>query len=449
VPVLEPVIMNDRRFSVPTVPEAVERIRAREPQLSAFVSTRLDEALGEHAARMAEAARSDLHGLPYALKDSWDVAGMATSGGSWRFRDRVPSVSSPVYEAFDAAGGVLVGKTNLSDLALAPEAASFVGGVTANPRDLSRTAGGSSGGAAAAVADRMIAFDWGSDIGGSIRLPAAYCGIYGLRLSSATWPLHGDFPSPPESLKWMNGQGPLASDLGVMRAVLRAAAPRLRSGAERPFALRGVTMWIPDGSARARWPSFESDVRGALGRAFERVERNDRLGSMQRAYRATLAMWSSHFEDLLACDPISLGEGIGAVLSSVVLRGSLGDRRFHPVTAQILLLIAIGRVTIFRDRKRASAAAEAFRAAMQREWDEGWVVAAPTATHPAPRHGRSILDQHTLVCTMPGNLCDATGLAIPWGTFDDGMPRSMQLLGPPGSEQVLLDAAERLAHRDR
>ena len=148
-----------------TVPEAVARIRARNPILHAFVSTSLDEALLEARARADERPRSLLHGVPYSLKDQWDTAGIPTTGGSYRYKDRVPRVSSPVHLAFEAAGAVLLGKTNLSDLAMVSESASYVGGVARNPHDLARTPGGSSGGAAAAVVDGMSAFDWGADVG--------------------------------------------------------------------------------------------------------------------------------------------------------------------------------------------------------------------------------------------------------------------------------------------
>jgi len=155
------------------VEDAVERIRLRNPTLCAFVTTRLDQALERDAELARAEPRSPLHRVPYALKDLWDTAGIPTTGGSDRFIDRVPETSSPVFEVFEAAGAVLMGKTNLSDMSLPPEATSYVGGATKNPHDLERTAGGSSGGAACAVADGMVAFDWGSDFGGSIRMPAA------------------------------------------------------------------------------------------------------------------------------------------------------------------------------------------------------------------------------------------------------------------------------------
>lgn len=426
-----------------TVEHAVSRIRAKESSLSAFISMRLEAALAE-----AEAGRSGpLAGLPYSLKDLWDTAGIPTTAASARFRDRVPATSSPVHEIFEQAGAVLVGKTNASDLGLAVESQSYVGGVTKNPHDLRRTAGGSSGGAAAAVADRLVAFDWGSDFGGSIRLPAAYCGIYGLRLSTETWPMVGHFPMPPDPLRYMNGQGPMTRDLGLMRRLLAVTAPRLRTGPSRPFTLAGATLYTPTGAAAGRWPSFADDVGPALRRAGLEVRDDHQLLSHGKAGFLTKGYYTVHFEEFLELDEFSLWSGLAAVLSALVLRGRFGDRRFHPRTAEILLLLATGRALVFRDRPGVIERVEAYRRSVEAWWDRGQVLVLPTMVHPAPRHGRSVLEPRLTDCVMPGNLVDATALAIPFGRFADGLPRSVQLWGPPGSEELLLQVAESLTPR--
>jgi Asp-tRNA(Asn)/Glu-tRNA(Gln) amidotransferase A subunit family amidase len=426
-----------------TVPQAVARIRERNPLLHAFISTRLDEALVEARARATEPPRSPLHGVPYSLKDQWDTKGIPTTGGSYRYRDRVPTVSSPVHTAFEAAGAVLLGKTNLSDLAMVSESASYVGGVARNPRDQGRTPGGSSGGAAAAVVDGMSAFDWGADVGGSIRLPAAFCGALGMRLSSETWPLVGDFPSPPPSLHYMNGQGPITTTLAAMRAVLAVAAPALRTGRSRRFELRGAFIYEPrpdDGL----WPSFANDVAPHVLRAAGGARTDHGLLPFRDARPIYNAMWASHFEDLLGVDEdLDLSRGIRAVLSGVFLRGHFGDRRIYPSTAEIFLVIALGRATLYRDRMKAEAAAERYRASVAALWDRGYVIVAPTCLFSAPRHGRANYNVKLQSCAMPGNLADVTGLALPFGTFADGLPRSVQVWGPPGSEDVVIDVGER------
>jgi len=427
-----------------SVTQAVERIRARNPLLRAFISTRLEAALTEARARAAEAPRSLVHGVPYSLKDQWDTAGIRTTGGSYRYKDRVPAVSSPVHLAFEAAGAVLLGKTNLSDLAMVSESASYVGGVAKNPHDLDRTPGGSSGGAAAAVADGMSAFDWGADVGGSIRLPAAFCGVFGLRLSSETWPMVGDFPCPPPSLHYMNGQGPITRTLAGMRAALAVAAPTLRTGPSRRFQLRGAFLYAPrpkDGL----WPSFVSDVAPHVSHAAGEVRTDHGLLPFHDVRGIYGAMWASHFEDLLAVDEgLDLSRGLRAVLAGVFLRGRLGHRGLYPSTAEIFALIALGRVTLYRSRERAEASAERYRASVAALWDKGYVIVAPTCLFPAPRHGRANYNWKLQSCAMPGNLADVTGLAVPFGCFAGGLPRSVQIWGPPGSEATVLDVGERL-----
>jgi Asp-tRNA(Asn)/Glu-tRNA(Gln) amidotransferase A subunit family amidase len=429
----------------PTVEEAVRRIRAKNDVVRAFVCTRLEE-----AERRAEEVRrappaSPLAGMPYSLKDLWDTAGITTTGCSHRYKDRVPSESAPIHAVMERAGAVLLGKTNASDLGLAMESDSYVGGTTANPHNLSRTAGGSSGGAAAAVADRMAAFDWGSDFGGSIRLPSAFCGVYGMRLSSEAWPVVGHFPQPPMSLRSMNGQGPITARLDVMRDVLRVAAPVLRTGHVRRFELRGAFLYEPEGRFAGQWPSFTDDVSGPLRAAAGEVRKDHGLPSIGDAAAIARAMYSSHFMDFLESDKsISFLGGLRSTLSSVVFGDRFGDRSFHPRTAEMLLVIALGSVTIHRNRQRAELEAARYREDVSSIFDRGFVMVMPATTHPAPRHGKVFTTLGIGAFNMPGNVADVTGLAVPYGRFTDGMPRALQIWGPAGSEETLIDIAERL-----
>jgi len=429
-------------FSI-TVAESADRIRKRNATLSAFVSTRLDDALEEANALGGDRASASLAGVPFSLKDEWDTAALPTTGGSHRHRDRRPEQDGTVASAFREAGAVLMGKTNLSDLGLAPEACSYVGGSTKNPYDHRRTSGGSSGGSACAVADRMVAFDWGADIGGSIRLPAAFCGVLGLRLANETWPVDDIFPTPPSGLASMCGQGPFTHTTTEMRAVLDAVSGKLRTGTSHSFEPRGVALYVPE--HLGHWPTFEANVRAHLERASgSAVMLSPDLPDTRRMRRVYSAVWCSHFMDLVAADEsIELVGGLAGVLRAVVLRGRFGDLRFYPTTAELLALIALGRVTFFRNRETALRDAAEVRDGFRALWDRGLVVAMPVCTYPAPIVGRSNYNPHLLACTVAGNLADATGLAVPFGTFGD-LPRAVQLLGPPGSEQALLDMADRL-----
>ncbi len=426
-----------------TVASGVRRIRERGEELGVYVTALAESALADAETLAAEAPRSVLHGVPYGLKDEWDTAGIPTTAGSYRYRDRTPTHSCHVHQTFADAGAVLVGKTNLSDMGLAPEASSYVGGICRNPWDPERTAGGSSGGAAAGVAAGMQAFDWGTDIGGSIRMPAGFCGLLGLRLSAETWPIEDLFPTVPAKLNWMCGQGPITRTTDQMRAVLDVAAPRLCKAPPRAFSLKGAVIHEPD--VLGQWPTFRADVESHVAAAIDgAVTTEHELPGTTATRDAYSAVWGSHFDDVQAADTsLSLREGFRAVLSAVFLRGRFGDKRFHPTTAELLLLIALGRYTIFRNREKALRNAEAIRSTYGEIWDRGLLVVAPVCAFPAPKVGKTNRNLHILSCTVAGNISDATGIAIPFGRFPDGLPRSVQFMGPPGSERLLLDIADR------
>ncbi len=428
------------------VATAARRIRDHGDRLDVYIATRVPRALEE-----ARQRSGPLAGVPFGLKDEFDTPDLGTTGGSWRYRDRVtPGKRSAPHRAFDGAGAVLMGKTNLSDLGLPPEASSWVGGSTRNPFDPARTAGGSSGGSAAAVAYGMQAFCWGTDIGGSIRLPAAFCGVLGLKLSDETWPIEDMFPNVPPRMKWLCGQGPLARTTDQLRAVLDAAAPEIRVGEPRPFAPTAVELFGPDLRA---WPTFADDVGPVLKEALGLPIRTDgALAPPDQVREVFAGMWASHLDDLLAVDPeMTFWRGLGAVLSGAVLRGRVfGDRRFHPLTADLLLLIALGRYTLYRDREKATRKAHAVRDAVRALWADGRVVVMPVAVEPPPLRMRTTRHMKLLDYTVYGNLADATGLSIPFGTFaGTRLPRSIQVLGPPGSEDALLELGARIvAARD-
>lgn len=427
----------------PTLAEALSNIARHEPTVRAFISTRLPDARAEAEARAEGPRRSAVHGLPYSLKDMWDTAGLRTTGGSHRFRERVPAVSSPVHRVFEDAGAVLVGKTNLSDLGMALESDNWVGGTTTNPHDPRRTAGGSSGGAAAAVATRMAAFDWGSDFGGSIRLPAAYCGVWGMRLSSSAWPVVGSFPDGPEPVRYMNGQGPLAASLSMLRTALEVAAP-LRTGPVRRFTPRGAVLFAAKGLLGGQWQSFAEDVGGALANAAGGLHEPVGLPPPWRAMATAFGMYAAHFDALAASDPMGIRQGITAALSAILLRGRLGDRRIHPRSAEALANIGLLRVVLSGRLDRARRDAQHLRDDVEAVWDKGLVIVAPAAVFPAPLHGWSNANLLHWTYSTPFNVADATALAVPWGRFPGGMPRALQLLGPAGSEHALVELAARL-----
>ncbi len=171
------------------------RIAERNPELNAIVS------LDEERARAGAAAADEhlasghpvgpLHGLPFAIKDTHAVAGWRTTYGSPLFADHVPETDDLIVERIRRAGAVILGKTNVPEFAAGSHTFNRVFGTTRNPVDPTRSAGGSSGGAACALAAGMLPLAEGSDMGGSLRNPASFCGVVGLRPSLGrvpTWP---------------------------------------------------------------------------------------------------------------------------------------------------------------------------------------------------------------------------------------------------------------------
>ncbi len=238
----------------------VERLNG---PLNAVVALDADGA--RERARQADAALDQdepwgpLHGLPMTIKDSIEVAGMPTTGGAPEFAGHVPTAHADAVQRLTDAGAVVFGKTNLPLYAGDFQSYNEVYGVTNNPWDLARSPGGSSGGAAAAVAAGLSALELGSDIGGSIRNPAHYCGIYGHKPSYGIVPQRGHVPPPPGKLSRPDIAvfGPLgrsAADLALALNVLAGPAPgeaaawRLDLPPPRAESLAGfrIAVWFDD-----------------------------------------------------------------------------------------------------------------------------------------------------------------------------------------------------------
>ncbi len=182
--------------AVEVVQAHLKRIAEVNPKLNAVVQLRGDEALAE--ARLADEALARgeshglLHGIPMTIKDSLDTAGVITTGGTLGRKDFVPEKDATVVARLKNEGAILLGKTNTPELTIAFETNNLIYGRTSNPYDLSRSSGGSSGGAAAIVASGGSPFDVGSDYAGSVRLPAHFCGVTGIKPTSGRVPRTGN-----------------------------------------------------------------------------------------------------------------------------------------------------------------------------------------------------------------------------------------------------------------
>lgn len=235
--------------------ERVERIN---PELNAVITQDFDTAVAAANAADAALARGDapgpLHGLSVTIKDALETAGMRSTGGATELEEHVPEHDAPTVAAVKAAGAIVFGKTNLPRWSGDVQAFNPMFGTTVNPWDPSRVPGGSSGGAAAAVAAGLSSFEIGTDIGGSIRIPAAFCGIFGHKPSFGLVPSTGylDHAAGGTIEADVNVIGPLArsaEDLELLLGILARRTPPWVAALEAPpedvRTLR-VAAWLDD-----------------------------------------------------------------------------------------------------------------------------------------------------------------------------------------------------------
>lgn len=223
--------IRERQVSTREVLEAhIAQIEAYNPTLNAIVTLDIEGA--RRKAREADEALAHgelwgpLHGVPFTLKDCHSTAGMRTTAGYPPLADYIPEEDGTVSRRLKGAGGILLGKTNVSELLVDIQSDNDVFGRTNNPWRLDRTPGGSSGGAAAAVASGMVPFDIGSDIGGSIRIPSHFCGLFGLKPTENRVPSTGHIPGPPgapRAVRLLASIGPMArsvDDLALLFQII-------------------------------------------------------------------------------------------------------------------------------------------------------------------------------------------------------------------------------------
>ncbi|MFN2645258.1 MAG: amidase [Burkholderiales bacterium] len=221
--------LRARRLSARELTELyLARIARHNPSLNALCT--IDEAGAAHRALEADAAISrgelwgPLHGVPMSIKDALETAGLKTTGGHPPLKDYVPARDATAVARLRAAGAILLGKTNVPPLSADYRADNPIFGRTNNPWDLQRTPGGSTGGGAAAVAAGLSAFDVGSDLAGSVRTPAHFCGLFALKTTERRVPNTGHIPEPPgvpRAVRHMNVLGPLARSVADLALVTK------------------------------------------------------------------------------------------------------------------------------------------------------------------------------------------------------------------------------------
>ncbi len=231
-------MLRRRQVSAREVVSAhIARIEAVDPAINAIVTRTFDTALDRAAAADEATARGSalglLHGLPVAHKDLADTAGVRTTYGSPLFAAHVPQRDALIVQRMTRAGAISLGKTNVPEFGAGSHTVNAVFGATRNPYDLGRSAGGSSGGAAAALAARLIALADGTDLGGSLRNPASFCNVVGLRPSPGRvpgWPV----ADVADTLGVSGPMGRTVADAALLLAVLAGPDPRVPLALDQP-----------------------------------------------------------------------------------------------------------------------------------------------------------------------------------------------------------------------
>jgi aspartyl-tRNA(Asn)/glutamyl-tRNA(Gln) amidotransferase subunit A len=420
---------------VDVVDTLLERIRKRDPALHAFIAVyEADARLAAEAAHKAMRARhrvGPLHGVPIALKDLVDLEGRVTTGGSKVWAQRVSPGTATLAERLISAGMIVLGKTHTVEFAMGSFGTNTHLGTPRNPWDLAvhRTPGGSSSGSAVAVAAGLAPAAIGTDTGGSVRLPAAWCGIVGLKVTAGRISTHGVLPLSST----LDTPGPMTrsvEDAALIFRVLNGPDPR------DPQTLA----WTPSDPL----PALRRGVAGLRLAVMPDAERKDVAADVLAAYDAavdTLARLGARIvRPALPRGFRDYGATTGRIIAAEGYRfvGHLVDDASLPVDPHVRPRIQPGRDISALDYQRTLAEREQHKREFAEALADTDALLTPTAQTAAIPIDR--VDQSTTAAyfTRAGNYLGLCGLAVPNGFTADGLPTSLQILCGPGDETTAL-----------
>ena len=444
--------VRDRRISaVELLDEHLRRIAAVNPVINAVVT--LDTERAREAAEDADRALAfgsllgAQHGLPVAIKDTEDTEGLRTTYGSPILANNVPTRDALVVERVRAAGGIVIGKTNVPELATGSHTFNAVFGATANPYGLSRSAGGSSGGAAAALVTGMAALATGSDMGGSLRNPAAFCNVVGLRPST------GRVPTWLSANVWqtmlINGpMGRTVDDVALLLSVLAGEDERV------PLSLPG------DGSDFARLPDGGLEgLRVGWSRTLDGLDIATDISSVLEADGRT-GLAECGFEITDVEPPIGDYDDVFRVLRGSDFAQSFGgmvDEHPDLVGQLVTENVSYGRSLTTEDIARAHVRRTELYDRFRSVFEHIDVLAAPAtavaafdAAQPWVVDIDGVPQEDYLQWMRTAWRITPTGftaLSVPCGFTPEGLPVGLQLIAPPRAELLLLRVARAFEQR--
>jgi aspartyl-tRNA(Asn)/glutamyl-tRNA(Gln) amidotransferase subunit A len=407
--------------------ESLAEIERWQPVTNAFT-----QVFSEEIPAMLDASPPDgaLAGVPVAVKELFDVAGHETTGGSAVYEANVAARDAELVTRLRDAGAVIVGKTNMHELAMGGTNVLSAAGRTCNPWDPARITGGSSGGSAAAVASGAVRMAIATDTGGSIRNPSILCGCWGLKPTHGRLPLGGVMPLAPS----LDCPGPMAitaDELGILWEILSGGRirPGLADGVNRIGLLGGHFSGRVHPEIRAAVASV-ADGLAEVGYSITRVE--------GEGIEHTLPAWV----DLVCAEMVEA-------------HPILADNRekLFPRTAEF---VAHGMDMTAADRVAAEATKKEVADWFEERLGKADLLLAPSSPYPAPLAeqdevdvGRGeTVDVHlggTSIFTRPVNMAGLPAVAIPAGRAPgSGLPVGAQLIGPRGSDEVLIEVSRAL-----
>ena len=434
-------------------------IRENDPSIRAYLSVLEEKAMGQAAETDRRRARgetlSPLAGVPAGIKDNICTKGVTTTCASRMLEQFIPPYNAHVIEKLEEAGAVTLGKLNMDEFAMGSSTENSFFQITHNPRDPSRVPGGSSGGSAAAVAANEAAFALGSDTGGSIRQPAAFCGVVGMKPTYGTVSRYGlvAFASSLDQI------GPLTRDVADSAMVMDCIAghdsrdstsirmDKLPYASQLGQDIRGIKIALPE---EFFGEGLSEDVRKGiqlaarrfqdLGAEIVRVSMPALTHALPAYYIISSAEASSNlarfdgirygyrspdYEDISSLYKNSRSEGFGEEVKRRIMLGTFAlSSGYYDAYYKKALQV---RTLITRDYSRIFAACDCILSPV-----------APTTAYKIGEKTANPLEMYLGdIYTVPVNIAGLPGLSMPCAAASDGMPVGMQLIGPAFSEPLL------------
>jgi aspartyl-tRNA(Asn)/glutamyl-tRNA(Gln) amidotransferase subunit A len=433
--------------SVELTQAALARAERLDPKLHAFITLTAEVAMEQALAADRELRRPSrgsgrpglLHGIPVTIKDNYWTKDVRTTAGSPILGEFVPSRDAKVVERLRDAGAVFLGKTNMNEFAYGIHGLNPHFGDVRNPWDLERTTGGSSSGSAACVAAGIGFASVGTDTGGSLRIPASFCGIVGFKPTHGRVNVSGIIPLA----RTLDHAGPLArtvDDAEILFRVMRDDKPRAVSAATRRGILRKLRIGWPKNYFFAR---VDAEVEAAIAAVVKKMEA---LGARVVDVEIPgVAEWAEPSTTIALAEASGYHAGEGYFPARAAQYSEDVRKRL-----EMGKLVAAADYLVARDRARWSAIVELETVFEDEEVD---VIVAPATPLVAPRVGEldvnvggetGPLRTAVVDANRPANFTGSPAIAVPCGFSGDGMPIGMQLIGRRGGDDALLAIAREI-----